>query len=89
MTEMQGEGLTFPCEYPVKVMGANEPEFFTAVCDAVRPHVPGMSSQAVKVKTSRNGRFQSLTILVYAQSREHLIDIYQSVRKLDGVMFTL
>jgi len=43
----------------------------------------------VQIKTSKNGRYLSVTVLVYAQSREHLINIYQDLRKLDSVVWTL
>ncbi|KAA3639951.1 MAG: DUF493 domain-containing protein [Proteobacteria bacterium] len=85
----QAEGLTFPCEYPVKAMGANKDDFQADIYQCIKQHAPEVSKEAVQIKTSKNGRYLSVTVLVYAQSREHLINIYQDLRKLESVVWTL
>ena len=63
--EAAGEGFDFPCEYPVKAMGPNTPEFKAAIVDVVKPHAPEVSSNSVHCKTSKTGKYQSVTVLVY------------------------
>ncbi|MCX7545564.1 YbeD family protein [Marinicella gelatinilytica] len=85
----QAEGLTFPCEYPIKAMGANEDNFQEDVYQCIKQHAPEVSKEGVQIKTSKNDKYLSVTVLVYAQSREHLINIYQDLRELDSVVWTL
>ena len=87
--EAAGEGFDFSCEYPVKAMGPNTPEFKAAIIDVVKPHAPEVSSNSVHCKTSKTGKYQSVTVLVYAQSKDHLIAIYKDIRTVDGVVWTL
>ena len=85
----QAEGLTFPCEYPVKAMGANKDNFRDEIYQCIKQHAPEVSKESVQVKISKNDRYLSVTVLVYAQSRDHLINIYQDLRALDSVVWTL
>lgn len=83
------EGLVFPTEYPVKVMGANTEDFFNMIFNTIKSHASEISRDSVHIKTSSNGKYQSITILVYALSRDHLINIYSDIRKIKGVLWTL
>jgi len=83
------EGLTFPCEYPVKAMGTNSDDFQQSIYQCIKQHAPEVSRESIQTKASKTGKYLSVTVLVYAQSREHLINIYQDVRQLDGVVWTL
>ena len=85
----QAEGLTFPCEYPVKAMGANKDDFHEEIYLCIKQHAPEVSKEGIQIKTSKNGRYLSVTVLVYAQSRDHLINIYQDLRALESVVWTL
>lgn len=87
--QSQAEGLTFPCEYPVKAMGANKDDFHDEIYQCIKAHAPEVSKEGVQIKTSKNGKYLSVTVLVYAQSRDHLIAIYQDLRALDSVVWTL
>ncbi len=85
----EAKGFEFPCEYPVKAMGPNTPEFVTQITELIQQHAPEVSSNSVHVKTSSSGKYQSVTVLVYAQSKDHLISIYQDVRAVKEVVWTL
>ena len=83
------KGFEFPCEYPIKAMGPNTPEFLKEVTDVVAAHAPEVSRNSVHAKTSSTGKYQSVTVLVMALSKEHLISIYKDVRAIEGVVWTL
>ncbi|MGJ8663392.1 MAG: YbeD family protein [Marinicella sp.] len=89
LDQVEGKGFEFPCEYPVKAMGPNTPEFKQKITDIVKQHAPEVSSNSVHCKTSSTGKYQSVTVLVYAQSKEHLISIYQDINTIKEVMWTL
>ncbi len=83
------QGFEFPCEYPIKAMGPNTTEFLQKITDAVQAHAPEVSRNSVHTKTSSTGKYQSVTVLVMALSKDHLISIYKDVRAVEGVVWTL
>lgn len=89
LDDIEGKGFEFPCEYPVKAMGPNTSEFKETIFELVKQHAPEVSSNSVHTRESSTGKYQSVTVLVYAQSKDHLIGIYQDINTVDGLMWTL
>ncbi len=83
------KGFEFPCEYPVKAMGPNTDEFVTKITEIVKQHAPEVSKNSVHSKVSASGKYKSVTVLVYAQSKDHLINIYQELKLVEEVVWTL
>lgn len=83
------KGFDFPCEYPVKAMGPNTDEFVVKITEIVKQHAPEVSTNSVHSKISKTGKYTSVTVLVYAQSKDHLINIYQEIRQVEEVVWTL
>lgn len=89
MSDPSEGGLEFPCRYPVKAMVRTGAEARTAVLSAVSRHTEFCHRDDVRVRPSRNGRFESITVTVNAASREHLEGIYAEVRALEVVVMML
>lgn len=81
--------LQFPCRYPVKAMTRTGGGAADLVLEAVGRHAPGFDRNLVTVRNSRNGRFQSITVVVEAESRAQLEAIYTEISALDTVVMTL
>ena len=71
--------LQFPCDFPIKVMGAGAAGFRALVVELVRQRAPDLDEVRVQVRDSRAGRYQSVTVIVNARSREQLDAIYQDL----------
>ena len=71
--------LQFPCDFPIKVMGVGGPEFQRLVVDLVRRRAPDLDETRVRVRDSRAGRYQSVTVKVLARDRAQLDAIYQDL----------
>ena len=84
----EAQGLTFPCDYPVKAMVRTEQGAHEAVMQVMQKQAI-FSSDDVSVKLSRNGAYESITIQVTVHSRAHLESIYTDLRALDVVVMTL
>jgi len=77
---MNGESpLQFPCAFPIKVMGVGDPGFQMLVVELVRQHAPDLDEAQVRVRDSRAGRYQSVTVTVNARDRAQLDAIYQDL----------
>ncbi len=81
--------LEFPCEFPIKMMGRDMPEFRALARALVEKHAGKVVDSAVQAATSRNGRFVSVTVTITATSQQQLDDIYRDVSSHDDVLMAL
>lgn len=81
--------IEFPCEFPVKMMGHNSPEFRATARALVEKHAGAVDDAAVQESLSRNKRFVSVTVTVTATSQQQLDAIYQDVSNHEDVLMAL
>jgi len=81
--------LTFPCVFPMKIMGRREDGFAQMVSETVMRHAPDWRPDTLEMRTSRNGRYLSLTVVINAKSREQLDGLYAELSKHPMVMMML
>ena len=81
--------LTFPCVFPIKVMGRREDGFAQMVSEIVQRHAPDFHPHTVEMRPSKNGRYLSLTCTINAASREQLDALYTELSKHPMVMMVL
>ena len=92
MTAVSGDPqslLSFPCVFPLKVMGRREDGFAQTVAEIVLRHSPDFHPQTMEMRTSKNGRYLSLTVTINARSREQLDGLYAELSKHPMVMMVL
>lgn len=81
--------LEFPCRYPVKAMThAGETATEQVLAEMIEAGVTP-ERESAKIRPSRNGRFQSITVEIHARSRGELETVYARLRQLDVVVMTL
>jgi len=83
------ELLKFPCDIGVKAIGKGQDELEGVVLEIVRLHVADTEIESVRTNNSRNGRYQSITVTVRAESRAQLDAIYQALSDHDKVVMAL
>lgn len=81
--------LEFPCEFPIKMMGRDTPEFRATARALVEKHTGAVDDGAVQAASSRNGRFVSVTVTITATSKRQLDEIYQDVSDHEDVLMAL
>jgi putative lipoic acid-binding regulatory protein len=81
--------LQFPCEFPIKIMGAAVPEFRERVLEIVRRHAPEVDGSRVREAASREGRYLSITVTLRAESREQLDGLYRELTGCELVAVVL
>jgi len=79
MLENTESVLAFPCEFPIKVMGLTQPGFAQAVVGVVKRHAPDFDPGTVEMRSSREGKYLSVTVTVNATSREQLDELYREL----------
>lgn len=81
--------LEFPCQFPVKAMGKNIPDFDAIVVGIINQHVEYLKEGAIKTKLSKKGTYISVTIMVEATSKKQLDAIYQGLTDCSDILITL
>lgn len=81
--------LKFPCKFPIKAMGKSDCDLDTVVVNIVRKHAPDLTEGAVSSRTSAQGNYTSVTVVVNASSRAQLDAIYQDLVDCEAVIMAL
>jgi putative lipoic acid-binding regulatory protein len=81
--------IEYPLDFPIKVLGKNEPGFGDAVVAIVRDHAADFDSSTVEVRPSKNNTYLSLTVTVRAESREQLDALYIELNEHPLVVMVL
>ena len=71
--------LEYPCEFPLKVLGHSRAGFAQAVLEIVKRHAPDFDGSAMDMKSSKRGKYLSVTCVIRATSREQLDGLYQEL----------
>ena len=87
--ENEASLLSFPCEFPIKVMGKAADDFDAVVVSLVRRHFPDLLEGAVRTRLSRKGRYMSITVTVQAQNRAQLDATYMDLTANKRVLMAL
>lgn len=68
--------IVFPCDFPIKIMGATDENFAQTVGEVVRRHDPFFDKEAIEIRSSSKGNYLGLTVTVRATSQEQLDKLY-------------
>jgi putative lipoic acid-binding regulatory protein len=86
---MKAVRITFPCAFPIRVMGCASPGFERMVLDLVAHHAPDRDASRVSRRQSRAGRYLSVALVVQARSRAQLDAIYRDLSGHAQIAFVL
>jgi len=81
--------LTFPCEFPIKVMGLASAELKAAVLQTLYKYLPDFKEEQLKYRSSRNGRYLSITANIMASDQETIDKIYIEFNSNPLILMTL
>ena len=81
--------LEFPCKFPIKIMGLDEPTFRDLAVNLVSQHVGDVADDAVRVSRSSTGKYLSVTVTIEAQSQAQLDSIYRDLTAHEQVKVVL
>lgn len=79
MTEPTESLITYPCDFPIKVMGPMQDDFAAIIIELTLQHDPDFHAGKVDMRPSSKGNYLSLTLTVTATSREQLDNLYRDL----------
>jgi uncharacterized protein len=71
--------LEFPCDFPLKIMGARTDAFAQVVTAIVVQHAPDFDPATVEMRPSAKGNYLSLTCTIRATSQLQLDNLYREL----------
>jgi len=81
--------MKFPHDYPLKVMGPNNDEFRSLVFGIVQKHMGDFDQAKIEERPSKSGTYLGLTIIVRADSKAQLDNLYMELTACEKVMVAL
>ncbi len=81
--------LAFPCDFPIKMMGRDQPGFREAAVALVERHAGEISDDAIRTALSREGNYLAVTITIKATDQQQLDDIYRDLTEHDEILVAL
>ena len=89
VTDMNEDVFKFPCDYPIKVFGLNQPDLIDTVSTIVERYVGKLHSNQITLKNSSKGKYVSVTIRIIATSRKQLDSINEDLQNCPLVSYLL
>jgi putative lipoic acid-binding regulatory protein len=76
---MESSLLEFPCDFPLKIMGAAREDFAQTIVAVVMRHAPDFDPATVEMRPSKGGNYLSLTCTLRATSQAQLDTLYREL----------
>jgi putative lipoic acid-binding regulatory protein len=89
MTSDVPERLSFPCDYPIKVMVRVENGVRSQVDAIVERHAGPIDLAAVTERPSTQGNFLGITYQIRAESPEQIAQLFAALKECPQVMLVL
>jgi len=89
VTEPEAPKIEFPCDYPVKVMGANDDDFVDVVVEIGRRHAPELQDEQVSVRPSSGGKWVAVTMTIRATGEPQLRALFEDLKATGRIQMVL
>ncbi|WP_263080577.1 DUF493 domain-containing protein [Endozoicomonas sp. Mp262] len=80
--------IVFPCDYPIRIMGAAAPDFKDFVVRVVKKHARDFDGKA-DVKASRTGKYFSVHVVIRATGEQQLKALHEELKASGRVQMVL
>ena len=81
--------LEFPCDFPIKVMGAATDDFRSLVLGIITRHFGTQAEGSIEERPSSGGKYLGLTLTVRAESKAQLDAVYTELTACRQVLVAL
>lgn len=89
MADFSQSILEFPCEFPIKIIGNNNPQLEAAVTAILCKHVPNLDPNAITDRLSSGSKYKSFSATFTADSREQLDALYIELTAHEQIIWVL
>ena len=89
LSDQEAPKITFPCLYPIKIIGKAVGDFQESVLEVIERHTGTITSDLIKVQSSRKQNYLSVTVTIAATGEGQLQNIFQDLKKIESVKMVL
>jgi putative lipoic acid-binding regulatory protein len=90
LTDEQRENLLdFPCDFEIKAMGKTQDDFDAIVVSIISPHCVDLAENAVRQRSSKGGKYLSVSVKIQAKSQNHIDTIYRALNAHPAIVMVL
>ncbi len=86
---MEPERISFPVEYPIKVVARAAPDLRAQVDAVFSRHLGAIPPEKVAQRDSAQSNFVALTYSLVVQDEAQLQALHQDLKQVDGVVMVL
>lgn len=83
------ELLTFPTDYPIKVVGRRSEGLRARIDMIVLQHAPDLDHSLTTERDSAQANFVSISYVIRATSREQIVQLATALREADDVVMLI
>ncbi|MEM9701089.1 MAG: DUF493 domain-containing protein [Planctomycetota bacterium] len=87
--ELLNDTHSFPGPYVFKVIGADDRSFAARVVSLVRDELELDADPEFSIRRTRSGRHLSVTLEPVVPTAQHVVDLYQLIYRLEGLVMVL
>jgi uncharacterized protein len=81
--------IEFPCQFPIKVVYANQQGTTEEIISIIHHHYPEILEKDIKLRSSQQEHFVAITALIPANDQAGLDSLYHELTKLSYVKMVL
>jgi putative lipoic acid-binding regulatory protein len=81
--------ITYPCAYPIKVMGEHDDTFESVIVAIIERHDPDLVRETISLRASRNGRYVSLNVTITATGPDQIQALFNDLKASGRVAMVL
>lgn len=71
--------VEYPSDFPLKIFGAQHPDFAQSILEVVIRHAPDFDAACMEMRASKTAKYISLTCTIRATSRAQLDAVYREL----------
>ncbi len=79
MSDTRADLIEFPSQFPIKIMGANHPDFAATILAVIQQHAADTAAEHMQIRPSSKGNYLGATVTVYVHNQDQLDDIYRAL----------
>jgi len=81
--------ITFPCDFTLKVIGKDSPEFEKIVMDVLRKKFRSLRNCTIQKRFSKDKNYLSYSITVHVKTKRKLDGLYRALSQTKEVVMVL
>ncbi|MGB1188851.1 MAG: YbeD family protein [Pseudomonadales bacterium] len=81
--------ISFPCNYPIRVIGVSSEAFRREVLDVFRKFDESVNDDKLSYRPSSGGNYESIQVQFGAESEAQLQSLFEQLKRITGIKMVL